>query len=172
MLALCCLAKISCDSLDALSVSLCGPAMDVDENTIHDSLSGSMLGRVSQRSSQCSRMSRRASSASNSSSNINIDDLSLLSESFPARLWQRWTGLVGASRYVLLESHILILCVSLSHIISSSKFLSTSLKPSLLILIFFFFHFYLLLLHNSLPSFTFCGSTCAHPLNAIRKSNP
>ncbi|KAK8387513.1 hypothetical protein O3P69_018208 [Scylla paramamosain] len=69
------------------------PTMDADDASMNDSLPGSGLGRVSRRSSQCSRMSRRASSASNSSSNINIDDLSLLSESFPARLWQRWTGL-------------------------------------------------------------------------------
>lgn len=75
--------------------------MDPDENSISD-FSGSALGRVSRRSSQCSRMSMRASSASNSSSNINIDDLSLLSESFPARLWHRWMGLVGAGDGVTL----------------------------------------------------------------------
>lgn len=72
--------------------------MDTDEQSISDF--GSALGRVSRRSSHCSGLSRRGSSVSGSS--INIDDLSLLSESFPARLWHRWMGLVGGQRLVVL----------------------------------------------------------------------
>ncbi|XP_042224766.1 FERM domain-containing protein 8-like isoform X2 [Homarus americanus] len=70
--------------------------MEGEKSSTNDSLPGSLLSQVSRKSSMISRVSRRsseASSISTTSSNINIDDLSLLSESFPARLWQRWIGL-------------------------------------------------------------------------------
>nr|XP_045588429.1 FERM domain-containing protein 8-like isoform X2 [Procambarus clarkii] len=80
--------------------------MEDDKNSTNESLQGSMLSRPSRssekgrrssggsrRSSESSRRSSEASSLSTTSSNINIDDLSLLSESFPAMLWHRWIGL-------------------------------------------------------------------------------
>ncbi|KAK3876580.1 hypothetical protein Pcinc_018643 [Petrolisthes cinctipes] len=80
-----------------------------DGSSFTSSFCGSMMSRVSSISSGSSSNSRRrrrrssrdgdddgvdgSSNNSNSSSNINIDDLSLLSESFPARLWHQWIGL-------------------------------------------------------------------------------
>lgn len=75
--------------------------MEDDHSSTNDSFPGSMASRItrgssasSRRSSEGSRISRRGSSTSTTSSVVNIDDLSLLSESFPARLWHRWIGLV------------------------------------------------------------------------------
>ncbi|XP_071525129.1 FERM domain-containing protein 8 isoform X1 [Panulirus ornatus] len=71
--------------------------MEDDHSSTNDSFPGSMASRItrrsSERSSESSRVSRRGSSTSTTSSVVNIDDLSLLSESFPARLWHRWIGL-------------------------------------------------------------------------------
>ncbi|XP_037794110.1 FERM domain-containing protein 8-like [Penaeus monodon] len=68
--------------------------MDDDLSSLEDSLEGTNLSRLSRRSSSSiSRLSRCESNGSSDSSNINIDDLSLLSESFPARLWHHWIGL-------------------------------------------------------------------------------
>ncbi|XP_053631572.1 FERM domain-containing protein 8 isoform X1 [Cherax quadricarinatus] len=63
-----------------------------DENSMNESLPGS-ISRLSRKNSEMDRRSSGDSSWSTTSSNINIDDLSLLSESFPARLWHRWIGL-------------------------------------------------------------------------------
>ncbi|XP_047494418.1 FERM domain-containing protein 8-like isoform X1 [Penaeus chinensis] len=67
--------------------------MEDDLSSLEDSLEGTNLSRLSRRSSSISRLSRCESNGSSDSSNINIDDLSLLSESFPARLWHHWIGL-------------------------------------------------------------------------------